>query len=99
MSSRPPGKITCVGFSEELLPILDSALDAGHVKWVVKLKDGYCAFDYLGFRYVIASDADNNETITKTCKVDVDDDGETVVIQNLEAERADAAYSGDWGAF
>lgn len=91
--------VTCVGFDRALLPILDEALDRGHVKWVVRLKDGYCAFDYLGFRYVITSDIGDNTMITKTYKVETNDEGETVVLQDFMARRHAAAYSGNWGAF
>ena len=51
--------VTCVGFSESLLPILMNAVDADHVTWVVKIvsaktSDGrYSEFDYLGFRYAL----------------------------------------------
>jgi hypothetical protein len=109
----------CVGFSSELASILAEAWDNKHVEIVRSGRAGsyfHWAFDYLGFRYRVDCEEQmverdgrtwaiyNAYRLEKVAKLDVDDDGNTIVIEEYPMTTPKQfapkpRYEGVWATF
>lgn len=93
--------VECVGFPPEALPYLITAIEDGRVEWghtSMFAESGVAEFIYMGFQYRLHEFSELVTRVEKIARIDVDDDGAPVVVENYETARRRESY-GAWGDF
>jgi hypothetical protein len=101
----------CVGFDVIVKHHLIFAIDHNRVKVVNENVTAWYhsfTFDYLGFRYLLETERRDGPAfrhvpyrLTKIAKVDVDDDGNEIIVEEWDAPKTPppVRYEGSWGSF
>lgn len=95
------GMVACVGFHRSLLPYLQNAIDNERITPIdtrMFAESAVLTFDYLGFRYELEEFAEVVTSIKKIAKIDEDEEGNEVILEDYEVVRKQTEYR-DWGDF